>query len=781
MTTPPNPGPGGHRSSHRAGYRSRHRARSFSCGSSSHRARGFSRGFPGFLLGLLLLLALAPLALCAQPLTLSHPHGLYDQPFRLSLSSDLPGARLFYTLDGSLPTSSSLPYRSTLTIAGTTVLRAVAIAGSDTSAVVTATYLFPSDVLRQQGTPDGYPDSWGPYLTISGMAKADYDMDPELTSDDATAALIVEGLRQLPIVSIVTDRDHLFSKARDEQSGGIYIYTGAPVGDGYGRSWERATSFELFGGPEGHDVKSDCGIRIHGGHGRVPEKNPKHSFRVVWRGEYGDGKLHYRVFGPDNPKKYNALILRTAFCNSWQHHDDAERAMAQYNRDLWARTVQGRLGAPHSEGFWAHLFLDGLYWGMYAVTERIDDDFCASHYGGSKEDWDVVKVEEFEAGNTVQPADGTLDKWHEMQDMASLAATSTTALYRLEGLDSRGARDSTLEPLLDIDNYLDYMILNQYGGNNDWDYHNWFAIRNRTNPQTGFRFLCWDSEAIFEGVNDNVLKPSGSHGGELTKMFATLMQNAHFQRRFADHVYALCAPCGPLSPDSVVAVWDSLFHRIDRALYAESARWGDYRRDVHPWKKKGVLYTVEGSYLPERRRLLDDYFPVRTERYLAQLRAKGWYPSVDPPTLLLDGRPLTDGDTLRADSRLTLQGDGTSYYTLDGTPPVRWTSSPAGSITPSAAASDDNPLLIADDDIRDGHLTVRYITKQDGEWSATATRVIPVAAPTDVRSLYALPASATAVYDLHGRLVAPALPADLHDGTLAPGLYLVAGRKMLVP
>ena len=63
-------------------------------------------------------------------------------------------------------------------------------------------------------------------------------------------------------------------------------------------------------------------------------------------------------------------------------------------------------------------------------------------------------------------------------------------------------------------------------------------------------------------------------------------------------------------------VFDSLYNTIALALYDEAARWGDYRRDVHPYQTQGKLYTVDDTYQRERNRLLTQYFPERSARVL---------------------------------------------------------------------------------------------------------------------------------------------------------------------
>ena len=187
-----------------------------------------------------------------------------------------------------------------------------------------------------------------PYCEISGTAQADYDMDAAMTTNEKLIPHIKQGLKDIPILSLVTDKDYFFSHDKDSVTGGIYIYTGTPVGNSIGRGWERPVSAELMGGEQNHDLTIDCGISIHGGHGRLPEKNPKHSFRLKFKSEYGPNKLSYPLFEEGNTEDFNQLVLRCHFGNSWQHWNSPGRAYAQYARDLWARNMQGRLGHAHS-------------------------------------------------------------------------------------------------------------------------------------------------------------------------------------------------------------------------------------------------------------------------------------------------------------------------------------------------------------------------------------------------------------------------------------------------
>ena len=565
---------------------------------------------------LLIFLLCVALFINAQP-RFSLPHGIYDSSsITVAISHDDPSADVYFTTDGSTPSYLSNRYTSPLSLSQTTILRAVLVKNNENvSPITTASYLFLSSFLSQPNNPEGYPDKWGKYTQRSGTAKADYEMDPEMTGDPALREKITQGLYTLPILSIVSDKDNFFSHENNSETGGIYIYTGPPVGDNTGNGWTRQASAELFGGPQQHDFTTDCGVRLHGGHGRLPEKNPKHSFRLVFKKEYGPSKLEYPLFG--DSAEFDQLVLRCHFGNSWQHQDPVRRPRGQYTRDVWARRMQRKMGHTAVDALYVHLFLNGMYWGLYNIAERVDEQFGKSHFGGKKSEYDVVKIEE-EGGRHLEASEGTLAKWNRMIETVG-KASDDTYYYMLQGKDASGKDDETIEPLLHIESFIDYMIINQYAGNTDWDHHNWYALAHREDKSKGFRFLCWDSEQIFESSSDNVV-PDNEGKNYPTGIFHALLKNDKFANRYLRRAQELLSDGGMLSERSVVQVWDSLYNVISLAVYDESARWGDYRRDVHAYTSKGELYTVDNHYMKERNRLLNNYFPYRSAKVLKDIQ-----------------------------------------------------------------------------------------------------------------------------------------------------------------
>ena len=587
------------------------------------------------------LTVLAATAVMAQP-KFSLPHGLYDEnSIHVTITPTDASAVVYYTTDGSTPTSGSTRYASPLTLSKTTLLRAIEVIDGKASAITTASYIFINSVLSQPNNPEGYPAEWGKYAQINGRAIADYEMDPEMTNDPVLRPKIIEGLKQIPILSVVTDKDNLFSHENNEETGGIYIFTGPPVGDPTGNGWTRQCSAELFGGPQNHDFTIDCGLKLHGGHGRLAEKNPKHSFRLQFKKTYGPSSLEYPLYGKGEPKKFGQLVLRCHFGNSWQHWGEGNRQKAQYTRDVWARRMQRKLGHTSVNALYVHLFLNGMYWGLYNIAERVDDTFGKEHFGGKKDDYDVIKIEE-EGGSHLEASEGTLDAWNEMIQTVKAVAGQSTSL-------TPAAAYEKLDTLLDKDNFIDYMIINQYAGNTDWDHHNWYAIRRNNTNKKGFKFLCWDSEIIFENANENVVTKRNSGGP--TDIFNMLLNNQDFAHRYLKRAQELLTDDGLLGQQSVVQVWDSLYNNISLAIYDEAARWGDYRRDVHRWQDKtNTVYTVDETYMTERNRLLSQYFPKRTATVLSQIT------KYVKPYAGTDGIETVHGESLRAHSYYNLQG-----------------------------------------------------------------------------------------------------------------------------
>ncbi|MGE5295574.1 MAG: lamin tail domain-containing protein [Solirubrobacterales bacterium] len=571
-----------------------------------------------------------------------HDRGFYAEPFDVTIMSDTPDATIYYTLDGSEPVASPgrVPngriYSSPIHISTTTCLRACAVKdGWLSSDVDTQTYIFLSDaVTRPQADvlAEGYPAQW------FGTYPADYEMDPEVYGDPAYADRIGDAMLSIPTVSLVTGRGNLFNRTSDPETGGIYIYTGH--GSTGGQGWERPVSIEMFTADGVREFHVNCGVRIQGGENRNPQKCPKHGFGLRFRSEYGPSRFEFPLFEESPVDTFDSLQLRGFFNNSWIHWGADQRQHAQFVHDQWMHDSMLDMGhADAGRGLFVHLYINGIYWGLYALVERPVAAHYAAYNGGDPATLDAI--------NGGSASDGTTQAW---QETRTIVASKNWA---------------RIQERIDIDNFIDWTLLNLFAGNQDLKTDgNWRAAGGGPDKKP-WRFYVWDGERVCESVNQTGTSPSSDPTGWL----GTLEDIEEFRVRFGDRVHKHLFNGGALTPECNAQRWRTRTDEIDMAVIAESARWGDYRRDVHTYSDGPFeLYMRDEHWVQERDRVLNEYFPKRTSVALSQFRSRGFYPSVDAPVFYVGG-VYQHGGQMSSTSGLTMQAGSTVYYTLDGSDP----------------------------------------------------------------------------------------------------------------
>lgn len=300
--------------------------------------------------------------------------GVFNQPFTLLLTVATPGASIRYTTDSSPPTESSALYTDPFVINRTTTLRAAAFgANMLPSAVQTHTYIFPDDVFNQPANPPGFPitTQWSTYGWPS-----DYGMDPNIVTNPPANATIKSDLLSLPALSIVMRTDDMFGP-----DNGLYTHPDNLTN-------EAPCSVELINPDGSTGFQCNAGVRMHGGGSRA--RTLKHPFRLVFRGQYGATKLDYPFFQDSPVIKFDSIVLRSDYNNHWTHgYDPNQRARGGLVRDAFFKDAQIAMGALSSHSRYVHLYINGLYWGVYNPCERPDAGFAASYLGGDKTQYDA--------------------------------------------------------------------------------------------------------------------------------------------------------------------------------------------------------------------------------------------------------------------------------------------------------------------------------------------------------------------------------------------------------
>lgn len=284
------------------------------------------------------------------------------------------------------------------------------------------------------------------------------------------------------------DQDDLFGPQ------GIYAHP-----ENRGEVWERPVSIELLPADGEPGFHENAGVRIQGGAFRRFDLTLKKSFRVVFREQYGATELEYPLFGTGAAEHFDNFVLRANSNDAWPYAGGS----ATYVRDTFAMETARTMGmvAPHAR--FVHLYINGLYWGLYNPVERPDAAFSATYHGGDKETWDAL--------NQDSAPDGNYDAWNRLLALLDQGVSTTAAYQRVQGNNPDGTRNPAYEDLLEVGNFTDYLILNFYVGNTDWPHRNWWAGRDR-NGAEGFHFYPWDTETAlgFNGLDVNVTGASSA-------------------------------------------------------------------------------------------------------------------------------------------------------------------------------------------------------------------------------------------------------------------------------
>jgi hypothetical protein len=621
----------------------------------------------------------------------SHDRGFYVDDFNVTITCDTSDAEIHYTIDGSMPTEGhGNDYVVAIPIGTTTSLRTVAFKpGWLSSNVDTQTYIFLDDVIKQatdpgtgaQVIPPGYPTTW-PGGSHSGSTTGDYQVDPDVVGQDGTdifgglyADTIRDDLKSVPTISLVMDKDDWFG------SQGIYINESQD-------HTERVASFEFMDPSTSREAQINCAMSMQGGGAGGGTslrrwKTYKCSMRPRFKIQTDNGtptggltKLNFKIFGDSPIERYDTVVIDGVLNHSWLHPSSGQRDTALYIQDQYVSDLHNAMDGYSPYGHYAHIYINGLYWGMYYIHDRPDHSWAAEMFGGDKDEYDAIKHStSYVINDGGGLGSGTArDSFDDMFD-----AADDVSLYP----DDPNIYDVLCQKL-DIDNFITYLLSNWFCGTTDWAHKNWYATHHH--PDGLWRFHTWDAEHTLEGEE---------MGDSPYKIHDELKGNAEYRMRFADLAHRYFFNNGVLSHPRPAEMYQARMDQIDRAIVGESARWGDNRRTT-PYTRQDWLDTQNNK--------LAGFFPGRSTDVLNWLKnsTRNLYPDVNAPVFYINGSYQHGGQTSTGDE-LTMtntNSSGTIWYTIDGNDPRLPATGSSGTILVAESAA--KRVLVPTSDIGDG-------------------------------------------------------------------------------
>ena len=606
-----------------------------------------------------------PLSICSQDLTFSENRGFYDAPINLSLTTTLTDSAIRYTLDGSNPTSTTgtIYTGSPFVINTTTVVRAIAYSSTVESSIETHSFIFLVDVIQQPANIPGWPNNTY-NLGNSAEATHDYEMDPDIVNDPAYMNDIKPGLLSIPTMSIVMFKDDFWTMYEGEVGleGSIEILypNNAFPNEQFNTELESHSHLRLK-----RSMKLDINNSINS---NLLKTNPVTGNSATTN--FTDTKF----------------VLRAGNNRAWSRIWNPDRTA--FARDEWYRASQIAASGIGMRGSYVHLYVNGLYWGLYNPVQRQDAGFMAAYFGGEIADWMTLNHNGVKSGDDARY--NYLTTTLVNQDMSVQSNYDEAKLY------------------LDIENYIDYLLVTWSMGMNDWPANNFYG-GNRNVPPEPFNYYAWDGEWSWDtsGNSNNGawVHPyfrNGVTGSEpISQLWHSLRANPEFMQLFVDRVNLQFFNNGPLSDVASRERWATLTQYIKKAVIGESARWGDGIND-------GITRTVNDHWTPEVIRL-DALMDGNGDRLLTALRAEGYYPQLDAVVFNKPSGSVSSSFELVMTNPNAI---GDVYYTTDGTDPKLSN----GDISASAILY-TTPVQVPPTEI----LTVIARVKDGNDWSASTT------------------------------------------------------------
>lgn len=379
----------------------------------------------------------------------SKSSGLYDDVKSVKVSLSGPG-KIYYTLDGSTPTTSSKVYSSPLTIKKTTVLKIMSVESG------------------------------------------------KIYSNIKTYSYIINEGHTLPVMSISIDKNKFMNVNNHTALNSNVI--------------EQA--YVQFLEQDGSGFELGAGLKLFGGSTRSYRKK---SYEIKFKKEFGDAHLKYNVFDTVDSSIYESLVLRTGSQDEFQW---SKRILI---RDIIGTSLVDEYTDVDVQAYKPIvLYINGEYWGLYFLREKVDENFISNHYNvkATEKNTDIIRIDG-------EVKSGSNKKYNTMINWIGNNSLSNKNNYK------------TIEKQIDIKNLCDFWIAETWISNYDIVNTRFFS-----NPDVDggkWKFIFYDLDSAFYNVDVNYYtyytNPSGiGYGNFSTFLLRNLMNSSEFKKTYLERL-----------------------------------------------------------------------------------------------------------------------------------------------------------------------------------------------------------------------------------------------------
>ncbi len=475
--------------------------------------------------------------------TLSKPvfskeSGFFDSDFDLEISST--EGEIYYTLDGSNPTSLSARYEGPIHICDRSdeenmyaSIKECSVAllpyvkrfrGSKAPTepvlkctVVRAVVIDKAGNISETETRSFFPGSSDDYFKDIGVISLVTDPDNLFDYEKGIYVIGKNGVDDfMEHLSASENALKYIAENPDTPTDGSVMIENVQMDEftncNYrqrGSAWEREADITIFNDEHELDSSQNCGIRIRGNR---TCNFPKKSLNLYARSMYGDKLFKTSFFNTD----YSRLSLFSGGQDELTISKDL--LIKDLTEDLNFFSLD--FTRPYA------LFIDGEFWGIYRISEKLDGTTISHRYGVDADEVIIVKSDLLSKG--IPSDDELLGEFKHFIQIADF---------------SRGTDYERFQEMADIDSIIDYYSARFYTDKGmDWPNVNtgFWRTRNvkKNNPYADGRWRCVNfdnnSNLDYENISSNTIKKTvqgtKTYGPDI--LFTKLIKNEDFKNRF---------------------------------------------------------------------------------------------------------------------------------------------------------------------------------------------------------------------------------------------------------
>ena len=507
-------------------------------------------------------------------LSSSHKSGFYLKPFKLSLTTNNKYT-IHYTVDGSIPTHKSTIFQNQLIITGkesydslsfinTTIPDSIAnfgwrepIGKQDKATIIKYAAFQNDSIITNIKTLSFFVDNNWYYSSYPNTTKN--KILNTIKSKRLTKIFpkdsIVNTKYKLPVISISTNKDSLFSNEKGLFVAGKSFDPNKIHSGNYferGKKFEREVFLQYFTKQGYLSFELNIGMRIHGG---ITRRNPQKSLKFYTREEYGTEKIFFPFI---SNKGINRFILES------MQESGGGQALIE---DIVAHEIVKDLKLESQKFQAVIVFINGEYWGIHNIRERLDENYLSYKFDLHKDSFDIIDGDPNLGYESIH---GSNSDYIKMIDFVKENELGNDSNYNL------------LSKELDIENFIDYYSVEMFFANHDWPIHNVKMYRKKRGK---WRFLLYDLDGGFTNKRDHtfnmferISKKEGYINSESTFLFRNLMTNQKFRNKF-EYRYKEIIDLY-MQPETTLSIVDSIANIYRVNMKSHINRWR------YPWSVK---------------------------------------------------------------------------------------------------------------------------------------------------------------------------------------------------